>query len=357
MKVLHIINEFVAGGAEKTVLYLHESYLKNGIESHALALIGPTYDALPNTYTLGCPARYHPSVLPKLYQFLRQPQWRDFDVIHAQLFPSQFFMPLAAKAIGLKATLVTTEQCSITHRRDKIWGKPLDTWFYHYYDKITCVSACTLDNMVDWLPQTREKLVVIQNGVDYHQYALGTADRPARQKPIIASVGRLVAQKNYETTLDALAQLKDVPFEYWILGTGELEAPLKAQVAQLGLGDKVKFLGFRNDIPQLLNQVDVFLLASHWEGLSLAMVEAMAAGLPVVVSDIPEAREAVSPTSGCGVLVNPNSADDIAAKLRSLLVNAELRQEMGQKAQVRASDFDMSRIVQEYLSLYRQAAA
>lgn len=356
MKVLHVVNAFVAGGAEKTVVYLHESYLKNGVESHALALMGPTYEALPNTYSLGFDSAYHPLVLPKLYRFLRRPEFRDFDVIHAQLFPSQFFMPIAAKALGLKAKLITTEQGSFTHRRDKVWGKPVDSWFYKFYDKITCVSGHTLDNMVSWMPQTRDKLVVIQNGVDYHQYALGTADRPERPKPIIVSVGRLTHQKNYETTIKALAHLQDVSFEYWILGQGELEESLRNMVSELKLEDKVKFLGFRDNIPELLNKSDVFLLASHWEGLSLAMVEAMAAGLPVVVSDIPEAREAVTPQSGCGVLVNPNSETDIAAKLRSLLMDYSLRQEMGHKAQVRAADFDMSRIVQEYLNLYRTTA-
>jgi glycosyltransferase involved in cell wall biosynthesis len=357
MKVLHIINSFVGGGAEKTVLYLHESYLNQGIESHALALMGPAYDALPNTHSLELSSPYHPLVLPKLYAFLRQPKWRDCDVMHAQLFPAQFFMPIATKALGIKATLITTEQGSYNQRRNRGWGKVLDSWFYQHYDKITCVSEHTLNNMMAWQPQSQAKLMVIQNGVDYHQYALGTADRPARQTPIIASVARLAKQKNYETTLDALAKLQDVPFEYWIFGTGELEAPLKEQVASLGIGDKVKFLGFRDDIPQMLNQVDIFLLASHWEGLSLAMVEAMAAGLPVVVSDIPEAREAVVPGSGCGVLVDPNCAEDIASKLRSLLIDSELRQAMGHRAQLRASEFDMSRVVQEYLNLYQQAIA
>ncbi|NJM47782.1 MAG: hypothetical protein HC860_17765 [Alkalinema sp. RU_4_3] len=90
MKVLHVVNAFVAGGAEKTVLYLHESYLKNGVESHALALMGPTYDALPNTYSLGFDSPYHPLVLPKLYRFCGGLNGRTLTSSMPSSFPRSF---------------------------------------------------------------------------------------------------------------------------------------------------------------------------------------------------------------------------------------------------------------------------
>jgi len=353
MKILHIVNSLEAGGAEKTVVYLHESYLSKGIESYALSLMQSSV-SLPNSYSLGLKSPYELSSLFKLFSFLSDPRWKEIDIIHVQLFPSQLFVPIVVKILGLKAQLVTTEQGSFNKRRGTFIGNIIDRAFYNAYTKVTCVSQHTLDTLRNWQPYLKDRLVVIHNGVDFMHYAHPSVDAVSPQIPIIVTVGRLTEQKNYDRIIRAMHQLSDCQFEYWIVGVGLLENSLRDLVKKLNLTHKVKFLGFRHDVPQILHQSDIFLLASLWEGLSLAMVEAMAAGLPVIVSDIPEAREVILSEKNGGLLVDPNSETDIADKLRTILSNASLRSEMGHKAQLRAANFDMKRIVQEYINLYRE---
>ncbi len=353
MKVLHVINSFEGGGAEKTVLYLHESYLKQGIDSHAISFMKSSAGNLANTYCLDFENPYSLSVLIKLHAFLSQPEWKDLDIIHSQLFPAQLYIPFLTKIIGLKARLVTTEQTSFNYRRNTLWGKLIDNFLYGFYHKITCVSSHTLKTMYDWMPQMKDKLVVVHNGIDFDKYSSASTSNSEKETPIIVSVGRLVEQKNYETMIRGLSKINSQPFEYWILGTGPLEASLKSLVKELNLEDKVKFFGFRQDIPELLHKADIFMQVSLFEGLSLAMIEAMAAGLPVIVSDIPEATEAVTKDSGAGFVVNSRSENEIAEKLSKLLNDPSLRLNMGKSAQMRAKDFDIKRIVQEYIHLYQ----
>ncbi len=353
LKVLHIVNSFEAGGAEKTVLYMHNAYLAQGVDSYALSLMNSNVSTLANAYSLNCDTPYKLTTFVRLVSFLKQPRWQSLDIVHTQLFPSQLYTPMACSFACIKAKLVTTEQQSYNRRREAFWGKFLDRFFYDRYEKVTCVSDFTRVTMEKWQPQLRDKLVVIQNGVEFNKYAYPAKPQlKSDEKLIIISMGRLVKQKNYEKMIEAVAKVKGVSFEYWILGTGPLEEKLKGLVGSLNLQDKVKFLGFRQDIPELLNKSDVFLLASLWEGLSLAMVEAMAAGLPVVVSNIPEACEVVCDGSGSGLLVDPQSEEDIAQKLQEILTDKHLREEIGQRARKRAEDFDMKRIIQEYLNLY-----
>ena len=111
------------------------------------------------------------------------------------------------------------------------------------------------------------------------------------------------------------------PSSIGIAGHGELEAQLKNRARALGLDERVRFLGFRADLPRLLGEADVFLSSSKWEGFGLSVVEAMAAGLPVVVSNIPGVAEVVGREPKCGLFAAPSSPSDIADKLRSLLTD------------------------------------
>ena len=116
--------------------------------------------------------------------------------------------------------------------------------------------------------------------------------------------------------------------------------------------NKIKFLGYRTDIPELLQQADIFFLPSLWEGFGLAVVEAMAAGLPLVVSNIQGLGEIVGRHSQAGFLIDPKSEDGIADELSKLLKDSELRLLMGKNAQVQANHFSIEQTLKEHLNLY-----
>jgi glycosyltransferase involved in cell wall biosynthesis len=356
MKVLHIINSFQGGGAEKLMLQLHEISLAQDVNSHALSLMSSSANGLHNTYSLNFDNPYRMLVLFKLYSFLKEPYWRDLDIVHVHLFPSQLFVPIVLKFLNIHTRLITTEHSTSNRRRSTGLGKMVDKLLYAFYTKVVCISAGTSTLLHQWQPQIADKLEVIYNGINHSEYSSNAEERQYHKAPIIASVGRLVKLKNFEAAIQALNNLSDRSFEYWILGSGPLEADLKSLVKSLGMESKVKFLGFRKDIPDLLRQADIFLLPSLWEGFGLAVVEAMAAGLPVVVSNVPGLQEIVPQESQAGFLVDPASPNDIADALDKLLEDPDLRSQMGKKGQLQAARFDIRNTALEYLNLYNRVS-
>ncbi|MHC5718420.1 MAG: glycosyltransferase family 4 protein, partial [Nostoc sp.] len=227
----------------------------------------------------------------------------------------------------------------------------------NFYQKIICISSGASEALLDSQPQLMKKITTIHNGIDIQEYLPHSTSQPKGNTPIIISIGRLIELKNYATAIRALNKISEQPFEYWILGSGILEQQLRELVNSLNLESKVKFLGFRTDVPDLLHQVDIFLLTSLWEGFGLAVVEAMAAELPVIVSNVPGVREVVTEESTgisqVGFLVDPLSEDDIAKKLSKLLADQNLRLTMGINAKLRASRFDIKQTVKQYIDLYK----
>jgi glycosyltransferase involved in cell wall biosynthesis len=349
MKVLQIINCIEGGGAENLVIQLHQIYLQMGIDSH---VIGLQYSSkkIPNTYSLGFQNLYKLSVFTHLYNFLNTAQWQDVDVIHVHLFPSQVYAALTYKLLGLSSVLITTEHSTANSRRGTVWGKWIDHFTYSFYQKIACVSQGARDNIVRWQPQLELKSLVVYNGILLKQDAFTQSKNS--QCPVLISVGRLAPPKNHENTLKALSQLDDVAFEYWIVGSGALEKDLKELTLTLKLDHKVKFLGFREDVFELLQQADVYLQVSLWEGLPLSVVEAMSTGLPAVVSQIPVMLELFPQGSEAAFLANPKSSDEIAMYLRQLLSSLPLRSKMGFNAKELAQRFDIHQTAKNYLNLY-----
>jgi glycosyltransferase involved in cell wall biosynthesis len=352
MKVLHIINSLQGGGAEPLTLQIHELSLQRDIDSHVVGLLQSEAAGIPNTFSLGLETPYSLVAIKRLRDFLRQSQWKDVDILHIHLFPSQIIAPIVAHSLGLKGILITTEHSTSNQRRQHWWGKWIDRITYQFYQKIVCISEGTANALEAWQPAAAHKLTIIHNGIPIQNYRSALTQKSDQPVTRIISVGRLVKLKNYETAILALDRLKHHSFEYWIVGTGILEAPLKALVKSLNLESKVKFLGFRKDVPELLQQADIFLQTSLWEGFGLAAVEAMATGLPVVTSNVPGLREVVGESEQAGFLIDPNSQDQIAAKLNMLISNPALRHQMGMQACDRASHFNITDTVNQYLQLY-----
>jgi len=161
----------------------------------------------------------------------------------------------------------------------------------------------------------------------------GVPDTDARAQPasgdppIIAMVARMAAPKDHDLLLRALAGVS-APFVLWLIGDGPDRAAVEAQITSLGLGERVRLLGVRRDVPALLAQVQLFALISRQEGFPLATLEAMRAGLPVIASDVGGAREAVSHAQ-TGLLIARGDEASLRSAFERLLVDPELRSAFG----------------------------
>jgi glycosyltransferase involved in cell wall biosynthesis len=174
-------------------------------------------------------------------------------------------------------------------------------------------------------------------------------------------VGNLIERKGHAVLLHALAAIggrgTHVPWRLAIAGEGVERPRLEALTREYGLTDRVRLLGARNDIPDLQAGADVFVMPSLWEGLPLAVLEAMVAGKPIVASrtsGIPEAIE----DGRQGVLVPPGDVQALADALWRLMNEPELRASLGRAALERArSRFTIAAMVDQYERLYRQYLA
>lgn len=186
-----------------------------------------------------------------------------------------------------------------------------------------------------------EKLVVIDNGItpptgvaptSGQKQALRQSLELLPKQLLLITVGRLMLQKGHTHLLDAIHLLDEPNAVFAFVGDGPLREELEVKALALGIGERVRFVGVRSDVPELLVVADGFVQPSLWEGMSLALLEAMFAGLPIVATRI-EASTDVLEHERTALLVEPRDAASLAGALQRMIADAELRTHLGQEAQ------------------------
>jgi glycosyltransferase involved in cell wall biosynthesis len=172
---------------------------------------------------------------------------------------------------------------------------------------------------------------------------------------LIVSVARLERQKDPVALIQGFARGlgRDSRCHLVLAGAGDLENAARASAERGGVSDRVHFLGVCGDVPDLLAAADLFALASRWEGSPLAVMEAMAARLPVIATAVGEVPELVA-TGVSGLLVPPGSIEKMGDALASLAHDGERRRAMGEAAGARAAGFGVETMVQAYADLFER---
>jgi glycosyltransferase involved in cell wall biosynthesis len=192
---------------------------------------------------------------------------------------------------------------------------------------------------------------LVHNGVD--NSAFGQPAKRRNEKFTFVSVGRLVSLKGFDVLLEALARTGPGGPDLRILGEGKDLPELEARARLLGIEDRVEFLGFRDDVAEVLSNADAFVLASRSEGLSCSVVEAMAAGLPCVVTAVGGNSELVA-DGETGFLVPSEDPTALAVKLTQLSSDRELSRALGAGGRKRVAEyFSLEATVRNYLEIYR----
>ena len=356
MRVLHVINSMQGGGAENLLFEMLPRLKDNTDNIAAITLLEQwtkRHQYLEelgiDVKALGARTKYSIPVMRRLYNEFRKGQ---YDVIHSHLFPSQYFVALLPQDGKF---FFTTEHNTYNRRRNHAFFKLTDKKVYSRYHKIICISKAAARSLQTWLPEIRHKTSVIYNGKDFERYThIKTVKKDEKgfkdNVPLVISVASLTDQKNHVTLIRAVAELPDV--QLLIVGNGPLRNQLQALSHSLGLDKRVHFLGYREDIPELLALADVFVMSSKWEGFGLAAVEAMAAGTPVIASDVPGLDEVVEHGKS-GLLFPPQDTSGLAKNIRLLINDENERQKMVEGGKKRAHSFRIERTVLEYMDLYK----
>ncbi|MCS6922925.1 MAG: glycosyltransferase [Fimbriimonadales bacterium] len=207
---------------------------------------------------------------------------------------------------------------------------------------------------------------VIPNGIPTDEYAPNPEKRAQFRAAhgvepnalVIVHVGRFVELKNHALLLRAFAQLRSVePLYLWLVGDGELRPAMEQLARDLGIAQRVRFWRIRADIPDILNAADIFTLPSKYEGNPMSVMEAMAAGLPVVATAVGGVPELVE-DGRTGFLIPSDSEPRLVHALQTLIDHSELRSQMGHAALAQARErFDVRYTVQRYEALYEQRLA
>lgn len=201
----------------------------------------------------------------------------------------------------------------------------------------------------------KKKLVTIHNGLPWleanpeEQSGLN-ADKPCR----LIMVARFQEQKDHALLLDALAELMHLNWALELVGGGHLAEAVKARAAELGILPRVSFPGQQGDVPSRLAKADVFSLITHWEGFPRSIVEAMRAGLPVIVSDVGGCGESVI-DGETGFLIPRGDKSLLTEQLSRLIEDPVLRRQMGRAGRVRYEKyFTFDIMYEKTMDLYKQ---
>ena len=287
------------------------------------------------------------------------------DLFHAQNTGCEE-SPVAARLAGVPYVLGTFHVDStvdILRERSGFRHRAVEWYSNRSLHQAIAVSEATKR---DWVRRTgipSERVVTIHNGIDPDRYVRQQAKHDARGSLglpqdafILGGIGRLAPAKGYVHLIEALAHLRsDFPNVLLaIAGTGPLRDELETRAKVLGVGDRVVFLGFQNDVNLVLDALDTFVASSLSETLGYALLEAMAHELPVVGTEVGGIPEVIVPGE-TGVLAPPCDGAALAGSIRPLIESEDLRERMGRASRVRiVRHFHEADMVRKTLDVYRQ---
>ncbi|HHF3256544.1 TPA: glycosyltransferase [Vibrio alginolyticus] len=345
-KILHIINDLSQnGGAQKFLVDLVLEH-KPEYEIKILVLCDEN-DYLPMLSAQGIECfNWRTLSLSEKFSLLRWP-----DVVHGHLYPSIY---LALLAVGKKR--IQTEHCSYNRRRDYPLFKFMEYVLYWGHDLTVSISEKVQDELVKFMPRYQHKYHVVHNGVDLKRFSM--TPRCASHlidKPVIkiGMVGRLHQHKDHETLIQALIHLPR-RYELHLAGDGEKKSSLQALATKINVAQRVHFHGVVSDVPAFLNDMDIYVQSSHVEGFGLAAVEAMAAGLPILSSDVPGLDDV---TGRAEYLFQVGNATELSQKVLQLCESVKRYDAASQYSVNRASLYTIDKFREGYYGIYQQLCA
>jgi glycosyltransferase involved in cell wall biosynthesis len=259
--------------------------------------------------------------------------------------------PAEVEGVGIRAALRRWFGWRAKYMRTMRW----QGWLAH---ATVCVSEAVRRRLVEGYGYPPSRTITIRNGIDRLHYqpkpriSACETDLSASAVTLVCAA-RLSSAKRIDVLLDALAMLltDSVSWRCLILGTGPLEAELRARADRLGLSGRVTFLGHVDDVRPYLREADLFVLSSDKEGLPLALLEAMACGLPAIVTDVGGTGEAVDHKE-TGLLVERDNPKELALAIRYLLLDSVARESMGEAARQRIDQhFDIDQAMNRIQSV------
>jgi glycosyltransferase involved in cell wall biosynthesis len=300
----------------------------------------------------------------------------EIDVIQTHLLRSLDFL-VATLRFGAQRPLIfwTVHNFNFALRPEQLprfrWlagaKQAVHSWLYRrmarWANGFIAISNDVETAIVKTIGPVQDRIAIISNGVDMRRYQSST-DRFATRRALgfteddilYTVVGTLKEQKGHRYLIEAVTPLiaRTPRLHILIVGDGELRGSLEAQVRAAGIETNIHFLGNRSDVAALLAASNVFVLPSLWEGLPMALIEAMASGLPVIATLVSGSQQVVE-QGRSGILVPPGEVTPLRQAMEDLLADPERARLLGKAAQRRIEEaYSARRQAEEHLVLYRR---
>ncbi|MFH1776262.1 MAG: glycosyltransferase [Candidatus Omnitrophota bacterium] len=360
INIMHVTNSLDIGGLEMLVLNMLNALDRQRFSSRVCTL-REDGKLIPEFTKAGIPVHiikkrngldfFLPWKLKRLFQE------NQIDIVHTHNYAPWLYAAVAKNMVQ-EIRLIHTEHSNVDDlKRRKILEKILS----YATDYIVCDSANVAGFMVKEENINRQKIKTILNGIDVGRFSRQDMQKTLKKElgidedtRVIGTVGRLVEVKDHLTLIKSfslvLDKLKNVILI--IVGDGPLRKKLEDFSRDIEVRKNIMFLGARDDVDKVLQIFDLFVLSSLSEGLPLALIEAMAASIPVVATAVGGNCEVV-PDEKTGYLVTPKEPKQMAEKIITILTDKKLQKKMGECACQRVREhFNLEIMVQEYEQLY-----
>jgi len=362
MRVLHVIDKSFIGGGQTAVLRLLQGSRDAGVETELACraggpLVGAAEKLGTTVHTIPFDKRFRPGPAKSVAEIIKS---ASIDVIHGHGLVATFYCTLARRFFGARAPLIY-DQHGFHHSN---YG-PLIVGLRKAVERGVCrradvvVSGCTTDadELISGGYVDGARMQLIYYGIPIPEplpeevEAVRTEMALDPGVPVVGIVGRLHPQKGIDVFLEAAALVgQRIPAQFIIVGSGEIEATLKAHASSLGLDGRLRWAGGRLDVP-FLPLMDVAVLSSNWEGLPFVLLEYMATARPIVTTDVPGCLDAVGPDEA--EIVPRGDAGAMAEAVLRLLESSELAAFRAKAARQRFErQFSLETMTTQFADLY-----
>ncbi len=363
LKVLQLGSSSGLYGAERWILSLVKYFNLSKVMPYVGAVVDGGEDEAPlckeaidigvESVTFHAAGRFSFSVIRDLRHYIRE---HSIDIVHSHGYKTDFLALVAS--YGLECKIVTTPHGWTENPDFKLsLYEKFDRFMFPFFDRVVPLSDGLMDSIAaGWSGRSRS--VMIRNGVDIGE--IEALDQVSAEIEVLKSggnivigyIGRLVAGKAVDVLVRSMALLLNTKTKLLIIGEGDEQPALQVLSESLGVQDRISFLGFRADRLAYLKGFDMFVLPSRSEGIPRCVMEAMAAEVPVIASDIPGCRTLIDGKS-TGLLFDMDDEQELARRIEQLIDSPSLRSDLTHKAKTFLKQkYSSERMAQEYEELF-----
>ncbi|RYU96853.1 glycosyltransferase [Emticicia agri] len=362
IRILQTIRQGKIGGGETHVLDLVSTLDQNKYESVVLSFTeGPMVDKMKamgvKTYMIYTEKPFDISVWDKVKTILIE---EKIDIVHAHGTRANSNTYSSAKKLGIPL-LYTVHGWSF-HNDQNFLVKTLRTYSEKFLVKNATKTICvSKSNYEDGAKRfSMKNATVITNGINLAKFDLNKSFKNVRKEfnikeneVLVGFIARMTSQKDPFTLLKAIAKIPaDSLIKFLLVGDGDSKEEVLKMAEDLGINSRVIFESFREDIPDILHAIDIFCLPSLWEGLPIALLEAMAMAKAVVATAIDGTKEVIVHEKN-GLLVQPSNPDELANALIRLANDKALREQLRKEARMTVEkNYNVARMTREVEKIY-----